>query len=54
MEIKPDIENQIKKAFDSVKNTEPVELPYGFSERVMNKLPAKENNVKNLYTLYPA
>lgn len=53
METKPNIEDLINKALSSVKNTEPVELPFGFSDRVMNKLHAKENNVRSLYTISP-
>lgn len=53
METKPDIEDLINKALNSVKNTEPVELPFGFSDKVMRKLQAKENNVRSLYSISP-
>lgn len=53
METKPDIENQINKAFHSVKNLEPVELPFGFTDKVMNKLHAEKNNVRSLFALSP-
>ncbi len=51
METNPNIEDQINRAFNSVKNTEPVELPFGFADKVMNKVYAKEDNVRNLYTM---
>jgi hypothetical protein len=53
METNPNIEDQINRAFDSVKNTDPVELPFGFADKVMNKVQAKEDNVRRLYTLSP-
>lgn len=53
METKQNIEDSINRALNSVKNTEPVELPFGFSDRVMNKIHAKENNVRSLYTISP-
>jgi hypothetical protein len=56
METNPNIEDQINKALQSVKNTEPVELPFGFSERVMNKLHSEkgaietqQNNVRSFF-----
>lgn len=53
METKTDIEEQINKAFNSVRNTEPVELPHGFSDKVMNKLHSKESKVRSLYSVPP-
>ena len=53
METKTNIEEQINRAFESVKNTEPVELPFGFSDRVMNKLHEKPNNVRSIYSMSP-
>jgi hypothetical protein len=52
METKPDIEDQINAALQSAKNIQPVELPYGFSERVVSRLQRKDN-VRSLYTLSP-
>ena len=50
MKTKVDIEEQINKAFNSVKNIEPVELPFGFPDKVMNKLHSRKDNVRSLYT----
>jgi hypothetical protein len=50
METKLDIEEQINKALNSVKNMEPVELPFGFPDKVMNKLHSRKDNVRSLYT----
>jgi hypothetical protein len=53
METKLNIEDQINKALDSIKNIEPVELPFGFSDKVMNKLNSEKNNVRSLYSFSP-
>lgn len=54
METRPDIEEQINRAFNSVKNTESVELPFGFADKVMNKIHANERGrVRNMYTISP-
>lgn len=53
METKQDIEDQINRAFDSVKNTESVELPSGFSDRVLIKLHAQPAHVRKMYTISP-
>lgn len=53
METNPNIEDQISRAFESVKKSEPVELPDGFADKVMNKLHAKEKSVRSLYTISP-
>lgn len=53
METQPDIEDQIKRALQSLKNVKPVELPLGFSDRVMNKLNAQQHSVRSLYTISP-
>ncbi len=53
METKPSIEDQINAALDSAKNIQPSELPYGFSDKVINRLHAKENNVRPMFTLSP-
>jgi len=53
METKHNIEDQINAALQSAKNIQPAELPYGFSDRVMNKLHAKEDNVRSIFTLTP-
>src|SRR5579863_10181288 len=53
MEMKPDIEEQIKATLQSAKGISPCELPYGFSDRVLNKLQENNNNVRNIYTLSP-
>jgi hypothetical protein len=53
METKTNIEDQINRALNSVKNTESVELPYGFSDKVMSKLHSKESKVRNLYSVSP-
>lgn len=53
METKINIEDQINRAFDSVKNIEPVELPFGFSDKVMNKLHAEKGKVRSLYSISP-
>ena len=52
METKPNIEDQINAALQSAKNIQPVELPFGFSDKVVNKLEAKDN-VRKLYTVSP-
>jgi hypothetical protein len=53
METNPNIEDQINRALKSVKNIEPVELPYGFSDKVMNRLHAQSNNVRSMYAVSP-
>jgi hypothetical protein len=53
MEMKPEIEDQIKATLQSAKSMSPSELPYGFSDRVMNKLQEKNNNVRSIYILSP-
>ena len=53
METNQNIENEINRAFNSVKNTEPVELPFGFADKVMNKLHTKQDNVRSLFTISP-
>lgn len=51
MKTNPDIEDLINRAFNSIKNTEPVELPYGFSDKVINRLHAKKDNVRSMYSI---
>jgi hypothetical protein len=53
MKTKPDVEDLINKAFNSVRNTEPFELPYGFEDRVLNRLHAKKDNVRSIYSISP-
>jgi hypothetical protein len=53
METKHNIEDQINAALQSARNILPVELPYGFSDKVMNRLHTKENNVRSVFTLSP-
>jgi hypothetical protein len=50
METRTNIEDQINRAFNSVKNIEPVELPFGFSDKVMSRVHSERNNVRNLYS----
>jgi hypothetical protein len=52
MERKTDIEDQINAALQSAKSIEPSDLPYGFSERVANRLHS-QNNVRRLYNIAP-
>ena len=51
METKDYIEDQINRALNSVRNTEDVELPYGFSDKVINRLHSKKDNVRSLYSV---
>jgi hypothetical protein len=53
METNPNIEDQINRALKSVNNIEPVELPFGFSDRVINRLHTQQNNVRSIYTISP-
>jgi hypothetical protein len=53
METKPSIEDQVNAALKSARNVQPSELPYGFSDKVMNRLHAKENDVRPMFTLSP-
>jgi hypothetical protein len=53
METKPNIEDQVNRALESVKNIQPAELPFGFSDRVIVKLHAKPANVRSMYTISP-
>lgn len=53
METNMDTEDQINRALYSVKNTELVELPYGFADKVINKLHASKDNVRSLYAIPP-
>ncbi len=54
MESKPDIEEQVNAALQSARKIQPVELPFGFSDRIVNKLHTRHtNNVRSLYTLSP-
>jgi len=53
METKQDIEDQINRAFESVKNTEPIELPSGFSDKVLAKLHAQPTYIRSMYTISP-
>jgi hypothetical protein len=53
METNPNIEDQINRAFNSVKNNNPVELSPDFSDRVIAKLHAKPDNVRRMYTISP-
>lgn len=52
METKQNIEDQINAALQSAKNIQQSELPYGFSDRLMNKMQAK-SNVRWMYTISP-
>ena len=54
METKPNIEEQINAALESVKNIQPAELSYGFLERVVSKLKARPaSNIRNIYVMPP-
>src|ERR1700677_2192230 len=53
METNKNIEDQINRALNSVKNTEPVESPFDFADKVMNKVHSKEDNVRHLYSMPP-
>jgi hypothetical protein len=53
METKPNTEDQVNRALQSIKKTEVVELPFGFSDRVINKLHAQPTNVRSMYTISP-
>jgi hypothetical protein len=53
METKQNIEEQINTALESVKNIQPVELPYGFSDRVVNRIHVQHTNVRRLYVMPP-
>jgi hypothetical protein len=53
METKQDIEDQINRAIESVKNIQPVELPLGFSDRVIVKMHAQPARVRTMYAISP-
>jgi len=53
METKHNIEDQISAALGSARNIQPAELPEGFSDKVVNRLNAKDNNVRSLYIISP-
>ena len=53
MEMKANIEDQINAALESAKKIQPVELPYGFPDKVMNRVHAKEDNVRPMFIISP-
>lgn len=53
METKSNIEDQINAALKSAKRIQSVELPDGFSEKVMNRLHQKDNNVRSIFSFSP-
>ena len=52
MERKQEIEDQISAALQSAKNMEQAELPFGFSDKVLNKMRSK-SRVRIMYNFSP-